>query len=51
MSADANVIAEDSTVLRSDIVSCEVTIILVRPTSKPAAAANGMTSSLQQLEV
>jgi hypothetical protein len=51
MAADANVIAEDSTVLRSDTVSCEVTVILVRPDSGIAATANGAASSLQQLEV
>lgn len=51
MSADANVIAEESTVLRSDNVSCEVTIILVRPSGDPSAAANGMSSSLQTLQL
>lgn len=51
MPADANVIAEDSTVLKSDTVSCEVTIFLVRASSGTSATANGVTSSLQQLEV
>jgi isoleucyl-tRNA synthetase len=51
MSADANVIAEESTVLRSDNVSCEVTIVLVRPSGGSAAAGNGMPSSLQTLQL
>jgi hypothetical protein len=51
MPADADVIAEDSTVLKSDTVSCEVNISLVRPSGGTSATANGVTSSLQQLEV
>lgn len=51
MPADAELIAEDATVLRSDTLSSEVVIVLVRPSSSKAADANGTTDSLQHMKV
>lgn len=55
MPQGAHVIAEDEAMLRSETLSCDVTVILVRPSGSTAApsaeAANGTAESLQQLQV
>ncbi len=58
MPSGADVIAEDESVLRSEDLSCTVTIVLMRPAGSggsavpsAAAAANRASASLQDLEL
>lgn len=58
MPSGADVIAEDESVLRSEDLSCTVTVVLMQPggsgggaVPSAAAAANGASASLQVLEL